>query len=695
MKTEILTKLERLLETDNIFTVQQEFKQLAAQFRNLIDHGISDTEGDDEQTDDEHDEDHSADTKSSREADTKEVAPWIENSADSASSPKIEAVSDSDDVKQTLQIKDKITDENTGKEESSVSENAEETLTTDSSAVESFTASESDEPTVIEESESTDIEPKSGQVEKDTAVETGNFSNKTVTDSQTKGNESESFDEAKAHFEAIVNKFTVRLEKARNEKKKLEEDTISTAKDLLEELQKLVENEENIGKAFNGFNAIQDKWKSLPRVSNDAYRDLNVEYNKFAEQFFYNINIYKELKELDLKHNLEQKLIVIEDQKKLSELNDIRRMEVEVRLNQDRWNEIGPTFKEEWNKIKDEFWSVTKVIYKKIQDFYNDRREQQQKNFEQKEELLKKLNQILAMNLKSNKKWQSKTSEVIDLQKQWKMIGFVPKEKGNIWKEFRKGCDMFFESKRLFLKEITDIQDANREAKQKLLDIAESIKDSEDFKETSHQLINLQKQWKEIGSANQRDENKLWRKFRQACDTFFQKRKGQKEEEITEQKANLVAKKELLKELDSFEPGSDPGENVKNLKSFAEKWRAIGHVPFKEKDHVNKAYKKLLDSKFGALKIDRKQKEKIRFEQKLEDIRDRDDNDYLIRKEQDAIRAKISKLKTEIIQFENNMGFFASSKEANKLKEEVALKVNKLEDEITTLKGRLALLREA
>ena len=786
MKTEIITKLEKLLETDNIFTVQQEFKQLAAQFRNLIEHGVSNTdESEEEQDDDEQDDDSSAEVKSvvANDAKTDTPAAILANTSDTPPAPVDEKTPDSDETKEVDQTTLEISDENLSEEIKPESESTDESAKIEDSVSESTSAAESietdhkeeveesevaevatipdeestatladtgdaiiasvDEKTpeqdevmevdqaeakisdenvseqIKSESESTDESAKiedfvSESTSAAESIETDNkeeveegesadvatitsedSSTTTPIDVQPEGNESESFDEAKKHFEAVVNKFKVRLENARIEKKKIEADTLSTAKDLLEELQKLVENEENIGKAFNGFNAIQDKWKSLPRVSNDSYRDLNIEYNKFAEQFFYNINIYKELKELDLKHNLEQKFIVIEDQRKLSEINDIRRMEVEVRLNQDRWNEIGPTFKEEWNVIKDEFWNITKVIYKKIQDFYNERREQQQKNFEQKEVLLNKLNQILTSDLQSNKKWQAKTAEVIDLQKQWKMVGYVPKEKAKIWKEFRKGCDKFFENKRLFLKEITDVQDANRDAKQKLLDIAESIKDSDNFTETSHQLINLQKEWKEIGSASQRDENRLWRKFRQACDTFFQKRKGQKEVEVTEQKANLVAKHELLQELEKFEPGSNPGENITTLKEFAEKWRAIGHVPFKEKDEINKVYKKLLDGKFGTLKIDKKQKEKIRFEQKLEDIRDRDNNDYLIQKEQDAIRAKISKLKNEVIQFENNMGFFASSKGANKLKEEVGLKVNKLEDEITTLKERLALLREA
>jgi len=501
--------------------------------------------------------------------------------------------------------------------------------------------------------------------------------------------------EAIEKFNTLSSKFKERTEKQREAKKREEKETVITAKHLLNELQTLVENEENIAKAFNGFNAIQDKWKSLPKVSNDAYRDLNAEYNKHAENFFYNINIYKELKELDLKHNLEQKLLVLEDQKKLEDMNDIRRMEVEVRLNQDRWNEIGPTFKEEWDKIKDEFWSTTRNIYKKIQDFYNQRREQQNKNLALKEELLNRLNQINSLELKSHKKWQEKTEKVIEIQKEWKMIGYVPKDKTGVWKEYRKASDSFFDKKRAFYKDVRDQQNANKEQKMELLRQAEELKDNEDWNTTSAALIRLQKEWKTIGPAHQRDENRMWRKFRQACDHFFQKRKSHRSEEAVEFENNLKAKRELIGEMEKFKPFADRNANIEALKEFAERWRNIGHVPFKLKDKVNKDYKKILDEKYGLLKIDRKEKEKIRFEQKLEDIKETDNNDYLIRKEQDNIRAKISKLNNEAIQLENNIGFFANSKGAEKLKAEVERKIEKVKNEIEELKERLTMLREA
>lgn len=535
---------------------------------------------------------------------------------------------------------------------------------------------------------------ESADADKDTMGEESDDESHDEEDDDVANDSGAELDELDKKFKEVSARFREKVAAARQEKEKIEKETVEKSRELLGKMENLVENEKNIGKAFSGFSEIQDQWKALPKVSNDSYRDLNAEYNKFVELFFYNINIYKELKELDLKHNLEQKQIVLENQKKLLETNDIRLLEVEVRLNQEKWNEIGPTFKEEWDKIKDEFWTLTREIYKRIQEFYNARKEEQVKNLEKKKELLIQAERLADLDLKSQKKWREKTKDVIDIQKQWKMIGFVPKEEaGPLWKEFRSTCDKFFDRKRAYFDELHKEQDANRDAKEKLVEQAEALKDDTNWKETSSVLINLQKKWKEIGPAHQRDENKLWRKFRAACDHFFQARKGQKKEETEEFKKNLEKKEALLKELESFEPTDDRTKNVETLKAFGAKWREIGHVPYKLKDKISKKYSDLMDTKFSALKIDKSEKDQIRFEQKLENLKSGDD-DHMLRKEQDHIRNKISKLKSEINQFENNMGFFADSKGAEKLKKDVEKKVERAQQEIDTLKERLSMLRD-
>ncbi len=507
----------------------------------------------------------------------------------------------------------------------------------------------------------------------------------------------EGLEEIRKELIAVTTKFKEKVEKVKEAKAKLEKETVEEARKILAEMKELVAEEENIGKAFARFNEIMQHWKALPKVSNDDYRDLNADYNKYVEQFFYNINIYKELKELDLKHNLDEKNAVLADQKKLLDENDIRLLEVEVRMNQERWNEIGPTFKEEWNKIKGEFWETTRAIYGKIQEFYDSRREEQEKNYEAKKQLLEIVRHIASLELRSAKKWQDKSNELKDIQKEWKMIGFVPKsQSGELWKEFKKLCDSFFDNKRKHFEELRKVQDANKDRKLALLEQANELKDSEDWKETSNALIQLQKQWKEVGPAHQKDENKLWRQFREACDGFFQRRNEHRDGRGDREKENLKAKEELLSEIESWKPEKGQREhNIAALKDFGEKWRQIGFVPFDKKNEIGSRYKNLMDEKYQELDIDNNERKKIRLEEKIETLKDSNKSDVLIRREQDHVRNKISKLESDIIQFENNMGFFANSKGADKLKEEVERKIEKAKREIDNLKEQLSMLRNA
>jgi len=495
----------------------------------------------------------------------------------------------------------------------------------------------------------------------------------------------------------ITSNFKNKIKTLKEAKAKLEKETVEEAKKILSEMKELVAQEENIGKAFARFKEIMDHWKALPKVSNDDYRDLNIEYNKYVEQFFYNINIYKELKELDLKRNLGEKRTILDRQKKLLDENDIRLLEMEVRVNQDRWNEIGPTYKEEWDKIKVEFWETTRGIYNKIQEFYDSRREEQQKNLASKKSLLERVRHIVSLELKSSKKWQDKSNEIKEIQKEWKMIGFVPKAySSEIWIEFKKLCDSFFENKRRHFDSLRTVQNENKEKKLSLLEKAVSLKDSENWKETSDALILLQKQWKEIGPAHQRDENKLWRQFREACDAFFQKRNEHRAGRGDRELENLKNKEALLTEIKAWLPeAGKQSENISALKAFGDRYRQIGFVPFREKDRIGAAYKEVMDKKYGALDVDAQERKKIRLEEKLESIMSSDQSDVLLRKERTFIQNKITKLQSDITQFENNMGFFAASKGADKLKEDIERKIGKAKKEIDALKEQLSLIKNA
>jgi len=652
MKSEILTRLKELANSDDVLANQSEFKELKSQLQNLLDHGIASVQ------------EESSDNEEDGKPNSPEVA-----------APEVKAEAPP-------------SNETTAKSGNSAETQNEALVEHDADAQKS----ESDE---IPADEGSPTEPGS----KTKPDRSNHISEQSETEQkeENKKEAAKELEKFRKELQEVTDKFREKIRSKKESKAKLEKETVEEARKILLEMKELVAEEENIGKAFARFNEIMQHWKSLPKVSNDDYRDLNADYNKYVEQFFYNINIYKELKELDLKHNLDEKNNVLADQKKLLDENDIRLLEVEVRLNQDRWNEIGPTFKEEWNKIKGEFWETTRAVYAKIQEFYDGRREEQEKNLEAKKLLLEKVRHISSLELKSAKKWQDKSRELIEIQKEWKMIGFVPKAKsGELWKEFKSLCDLFFNNKRRHFEELRHAQNENKDKKLALLQKAKELKDSEDWKEASNALIQLQKQWKEIGPAHQRDENKLWREFRESCDEFFNRRNKHRDGRDEREQENLKSKEQLLAELSAWIPEKGKrNENIAALKEFGEKWRNIGFVPFDKKDQIGSKYKELMDEKYGALDIDNNERKKIRLEEKIETLKDSNKSDVLIKREQDHIRNKISKLKSDIIQFENNMGFFAASKGADKLKEEVEKKVDRAKKEIEALKEQLNILRNA
>lgn len=664
MKSEILIRLKELADSDDVLASKKEFNELKSQLQNLLEHGIVSV--------------HEEEPKASEESTTKSV----KTAADAAKDVTPEAIGtvDKTDVPANA-ISESTTLANAKPAGDAAKEESPEiAVTTDAPEVTTLEKIESDPQTPLDSNKASE-----------TLDETESKKH------EEKDSEPEDLQEIRGELQELTDKFKEKLRQLRETKVKLEKETVDEARKILIEMKELVAEEEDIGKAFARFNDIMQHWKSLPKVSNDDYRELNADYNKYVEQFFYNINIYKELKELDLKHNLDEKNAVLADQKKLLDENDIRLLEVEVRLNQDRWNEIGPTHKEDWNKMKGEFWDTTRSVYSKIQEFYDGRREEQDKNLEAKKLLLEKVRHITSLELKSAKKWQDKSHELIEVQKEWKMIGFVPKaQSGELWREFKVLCDLFFTNKRNHFDDLRGAQNDNKDKKLALLKQANELKESEDWKEASHSLIQLQQKWKEIGPAHQKDENKLWRQFRESCDEFFKRRNEHRAGRGDREQESLKGKEELLAELSAWNPEKgNRNENIAALKGFGEKWRAIGFVPFDKKDEISSKYKELMDEKYGALDIDNNERKKIRLEEKIETLKESDKSDLLIRREQDHVRNKISKLNSDIIQFENNMGFFAKSKGADKLKEEVEKKVERARKEIESLKEQLSILRDA
>lgn len=515
---------------------------------------------------------------------------------------------------------------------------------------------------------------------------------------QEEGNKIEKFDfkTIKDEFFRIYKEYSEKRKKQLELKSALEIENLRQKKALIERLKEVIENEEKIGTAFNSYKEIHETWKKIGDIPRDKRDEIQKEYSRLLEMFFYTIKIYKELKEHDVKRNLQLKQDLIFKLKNLrnSQLS-LRDLEATLRTLQDEWEEIGPVPNEEWEEVKKAYWDVVRSVYEKINSHYEEQRNVLAVNIEKKKTLIVSLDKILELSQQNNslKDWDVATKNVLVIQEDWKKIGFgTKKENEEVWKIFRSKCDEFFDAKKQFLSGIEEIHKSNADSKRKLIDEVDSLKSSTDWKQTTERIINAQKKWKSIGSSGPKWENKLWATFRAACDDFF----TAKEKHFAQQDAalidNLNAKNELLEALSSLVLSDNKVEAIQQLKDTSNRFAAIGHVPKNQADAIYKKFKSLMDEKYATIKLDENEKEKIQFQSKIDTLLSSPDRSRLLAREKSELRKQVEQLTKEIALLENNLGFFSKSKGAEQLRMDVEKKVKFAQDKITTLKKKISML---
>jgi len=500
----------------------------------------------------------------------------------------------------------------------------------------------------------------------------------------------------KDQFYSLFKEFTDKRKKQLEIKSALESENLRLKKGLIERLKEVIANEEKIGSAFNSYKEIHETWKKIGDIPRDKRDEIQKEYSRLLEMFFYNIKIYKELKEHDFKRNLQLKQDLIFKLKNLRNSSlSLRDLEASLRSLQDEWEEIGPVPNDDWEEVKKAYWDVVRGVYEKINTHYEEQRSMLAENIAKKKHLIEKIETILSENseCKTSKEWESATKNVLSLQEEWKKIGFgTKKENDEVWKVFRSKCDLFFESKKKFSQGLEEVYKLNANEKRKLIGEIESLKSSTEWKVTTDKIIQLQKSWKSIGSAGPKWENKLWTSFRTSCDAFFSaKEKHFNDQDLTLEE-NLKAKLSLISLLNSFNLSAIKDEAIEQLKDFTSRFAEIGHVPRKDQDEVYKQFKILIDEKYAAIKLDESEREKIQYQSKIDTLLLSPERAKLLARERADLRKQIEQLTKEIALLENNLGFFAKSKGADQLRLEVEKKVKFAQDKITTIKRKLSML---
>ena len=453
----------------------------------------------------------------------------------------------------------------------------------------------------------------------------------------------------------------------------LREENLTRKQAIIEELKALVEEPGEMKDAFPKFRDIQNRWREVGPVPQQSFRDINDTYQLYITKFYDLVDINRELRDLDFKKNLEQKTAFCEQAEALAQDENIVEAFKELQKLHEQWKDLGPVAKEFRDSIWERFRAATSVINKRYQAHFEGLKDQQVKNLEAKTALCEQVEAIAEKEITSSTQWNTLSKEIEEIQAKWRTIGFATrKENQKIYDRFRAACDKFYGRKRASLTEFKDSMNANLEKKMAIIEEAESLKTSTDWKATGERLIELQKQWKEIGAVPRKKSEQIWKRFRAACDEFFNARDN-RPSGPGNVGANLEAKKALIEEIKAY-TGDESG-----AAAFQEKWNAIGFVPFKEKDAINAAYREAMAEKFPGFgqRGPRRQAGQNRGQERKPLT------------EKDRLKEQFNALQQEIQTYENNIGFFGLSKGAEKLKAQMQEKIDAAKQRLEELKLKI------
>jgi hypothetical protein len=463
--------------------------------------------------------------------------------------------------------------------------------------------------------------------------------------------------------------------------------------DIIDKIKDLVNREESINKTFHDFRLLQNEWHSIGVVPQSALKDLWENYHHYVEIFYDYIKINKELRDLDLKKNLEAKVVLCEKAEELLlEPNPVNAF----RFLQDfhnQWREIGPVPQESKNEIWERFKEATSQINKRHHEYFEKQKDDQKKNLDAKIALCDEVDAINTLEIRNFKEFDEQAVKVVELQKMWRTIGFAPKKQNNkVYQRFREACDTFFEKKRSFYADNKEIQLNNLQKKTELCILAETLQESTDWKPTSDSLIKLQKEWKEIGPVPRKQSERLWKRFRKACDHFFNRKTEFFAALDTSYEDNLKAKLSIIDELEKFDPGTDVHAAFERLKELQRKWTEIGFVPFNLKDEITNKYRIAINKEFDKLKIGDEDKSILKYKTKLDNLKANPKASRKVRNERDKFFTKIKQLESDIVLWENNIGFFAKSTNADTMIREVEEKIENAKKLIKTLEEKVKMI---
>ena len=464
---------------------------------------------------------------------------------------------------------------------------------------------------------------------------------------------------------------------------------------ILEELKQLIYSEETLKKTYDDFRALQDKWKEIGQVPANEISNIWNSYHFLVEKFYDKVKINRELRDLDLRKNLEAKIALCEKAEELLLEKSLTKSFKLLQKYHDEWKEIGPVPQEKRDEIWERFKSTTDKINQIRRDHYAKIEEEQKANYDAKVAICEKMEEIVNEPVNSINAYQKKSNEVNELFKLWKQVGPIHKKQSDeIWNRFKGSMNSFFDSKKEFFSKLKVQQMENYNKKLQICVEVENLVDSTEWKKTTDYIKKLQEEWKNIGPVPKRHSDKIWKRFRTACDAFFKNKSEHFSSIKGKEDDNLKAKQQVIENIKAYELKKDRNENMEAIRGFQREWMSIGHVPMKMKDALQKEYRDLIDGLFDKMRANDNELSTTEFRNMVNGMKDDPGSRDKIRRERINLQSKIQKLRDEIATLENNIGFFAASKQSDLLKAEYEKKIAKIKNDVKVLEAKMKILNE-
>ncbi len=478
-----------------------------------------------------------------------------------------------------------------------------------------------------------------------------------------------------------------------HEQEKIKVQNLNLKKEILNEIKVLVSSEESLKKTYDDFKLLQEKWKQVGMVPRNEIEGLWNNYHFLVEEFFKKVKINKELKDLDLKKNLELKVQLCEKAEELLLEKSITKSFKLLQKYHDEWKEIGPVILDKKDEIWERFKNVSDKINSQRKDYYENLTGEQENNLLAKTALCEKMEELNSVEIINSNDWKEKTDQVLEMQKLWDTIGRAPiKFNDEIWDRFRSAVNAFYNTKKEFFGELKDQQTNNYNLKIDICVQVEGLANSTNWRQSTADILKMQQDWKNIGPVPKRYSDKVWRRFRTACDVFFKNKSSYFSNIQGIEQENAKKKEELIERINSYEVSENKSDNLNSLKGFQREWMEIGHVPMDAKDKLQNTYRKAINDLMDKLKISSTEISTMNYKNRIESIQNSPDAGRFLSKERSQIEGRIMMLRNDIKLWENNIGFLASSKKASLLKEEFEKKINDTKQELALLEAKLKLL---